>query len=164
MNKHRHIVSNLLPWALRQGMLTFLLAGTLVASPPKEKTLSPDKAAVLQPLQHLLDGIAKRDRVGIRNQLLPGGTATLIRNGKILQLTFDAFVDRIPDGTDRFEERIYDPQIFIDNDIAVIWAPYEFFINGAVDHRGTDIVQLVRQDGRWLIAGIGDNSRKVERE
>lgn len=164
MNKRRDALSNLVFSVSRQGMLAFLLVGTLAASTPKEKTLSPDKAAVLKPLQRVLDGIAKRDKVEIRNQLLPGGSATLIRNGKILQLTFDAFVERIPDGTELLEERIYDPQIFIDNDIAVIWAPYEFFINGTIDHRGTDIVQLVRQDGQWLIASIGDNSRKVERD
>jgi hypothetical protein len=159
MNEH-HAASSLTCSAVRQGALALLVVGTLAGSTPKKHALSAEEAAVLKPLQNLLDGISKRDKAEIRNQLLPGGTATLVRNGKILQLSFEAFVERIPDGTEVLEERIHDPQILIDNDIAVIWAPYEFFINGVIDHRGTDIVHLVRQNGNWLIAGLGDNGRK----
>jgi hypothetical protein len=32
-------------------------------------------------------------------------------------------------------------------------------VNGQVKHCGTDAVNLVRVDGRWLISGIADNSR-----
>jgi hypothetical protein len=163
MSKLHYAASKLISSAVRQGALALLLVGPLVAgSPPKKHVLSPDEAAVLKPLQNLLDGISKRDKAEIRSQLLPGGMATIVRNGKIHQLSFEAFVERIPDGTEALEERIHDPQILIDDDIAVIWAPYEFLINGVVDHRGTDIVHLVRQDGNWLIAGLGDNGRKVE--
>jgi len=130
----------------------------------QEKSLTPEEKAVLTPLQKVLDGIASRDKEAIRSQLLPGGIATLIRNGQIQQLSFDAFVDRIPGGTQRLEERIYDPLIRIDDDIAVIWVPYEFLIDDVPDHRGTDIVHLVRQNGRWLIASLGDNSRKIKRD
>jgi Putative lumazine-binding len=137
-------------------------AGMATGDTSKENSLTPEEKEVLEPLQRVLDGIASRNKDEVRNQLLHGGSATLIRNGQILQLSFDAFVDRIPGGTQKLEERIHDPQIRIDDDIAMIWAPYEFLIDGTVDHRGTDVVNLVRQNGRWLIAGIADNSRKVQ--
>lgn len=134
----------------------------LLGASDEEKPLTPDERAVLAPLQNVLDGIAKGDKAAVRNQLLPGGSATLIRNGQILQLHFDSFVERISTSTQKLEERIHDPLIRIDDDIAIIWAPYEFLIEGKIDHRGTDVVNLVRHDGRWMIAGIADNSRKVQ--
>jgi hypothetical protein len=161
MYKLHRAASKLISSAVRQGAVALVLVGALAGSPPTEHALSPDEAAVLKPLQNLLEGISKRDKGEIRSQLLPGGMVTLVRNGKILQLSFDAFVERMPEGTEVLEERIHDPQILIDDDIAVIWAPYEFLINGVVDHRGTDIVHLVRQNGNWMIAGLGDNGRKV---
>lgn len=161
MNERHPPILNPLLSVIRQGGLVLLLVGTLSVATAEKKGLSPEEVAVLKPLQDVLDGIAKRDKTEVRNQLLPGGSATLIRHGKILQLSFDAFVDRIREGPEIVEERIHDPLVLIDDDIAVIWAPYDFFINGVVDHRGTDIVHLVRQDGHWLIAGIGDNSRKI---
>jgi hypothetical protein len=57
------------------------------------------------------------------------------------------------------EERIYDPLIRIDDSVALIWARYTLTIDGKLDHCGTDIVNLVRLDGKWLIAGLADNSR-----
>jgi len=78
-----------------------------------------------------------------------------------VQMHFDAFVARFPTtGTAKLAEVIHDPLVRIDDDIAIIWAPYVFTIDGKVDHCGTDIVNLIRLNNRWLISGIADNSRK----
>ncbi len=135
-----------------------LSATVLHAEPP-----TAEEQAVLAPAQALLDGIAKRDKDLRRAQLLPGGMATLIRNGQTLQLPFNEFLDRLEKmsgGTQRLEERLYEPVIRIDNDIAVIWASYDFLIDGKVDHCGSDIFNMIRRDGRWLISGVADTSRK----
>jgi hypothetical protein len=57
-------------------------------------------------------------------------------------------------------ERIYDPKVHIDHDLAVVWAPYRFSLNGRVDHCGTDVFTLGKIDGHWLIIGVSDNERK----
>lgn len=135
---------------------------TLALSAPTlaEKTGSPEEKAVLVPLQALLDGLAKRDKAAMTAQLLPGGSATLMRNGKPVQLGFDAFVERLSaPGTDTREEQIHNPLIRIDNNIAVIWTRFVLLLNGKVDHCGTDLVNLVKVDGQWLISFIGDTSR-----
>ena len=124
------------------------------------KAESAEESAVIAPLQGLLDGLAKRDKAAMSAQLLPGGTATLMRNGKPVQMTFDAFVERLSTpGTDTRVERIYDPLVRIDDNIAIVWARYDFVLNGKVDHCGTDIVNLVRVDGHWLISFMSDTSR-----
>ena len=75
----------------------------------------------------LLDGMAQRNHALVREQLFPGGIATLIRDGQPLQLHFDAFIERLATtGTVKMEELIHDPIIHIDDDIAVIRAPYTF--------------------------------------
>ena len=122
---------------------------------------TPEEKAVLAPFLTLLDGIGKRDHEMMRSVLLPGGMITLTRTDKTQQLHYDAFIEHVPTtGTQKLEERIHDPLVKIDDNIAVIWAPYEFLIDGKVDHCGTDIAHLVKQNGKWLIAGIADNGRK----
>jgi len=119
---------------------------------------SAEEQAVLAPFQALLDGIGKRDHQMMREALLPGGMITLKRSDKIIQLHFDAFIEHFPTSGDKqFAERIHDPLVRIDDDIAIIWAPYEFLIDGKPDHCGTDIAHLVKRDGKWLVAGIADN-------
>ncbi|ADV84140.1 hypothetical protein AciPR4_3386 [Terriglobus saanensis SP1PR4] len=122
--------------------------------------LSSEEKAVLNPLQSIMDGLAQGNHELIRAQLFPGGMATLIRGGKPLQLSWDAFVDRLPKaGTTKYEEVLSHPVIYIDHDIAAIWVPYTFTVDGKIHHCGTDIATLFKQDGHWLITGIADNSR-----
>ena len=118
-----------------------------------------DERAVLAPVQAFFDGMAKYDSAAIRATVQPEGSVALLRKGKVVRMTLGEFADHMKPAKDRIEERIYDPLVRIDGDIAMVWAPYDFLVNGQVKHCGTDAVNLVRIDGRWLIAGIADNSR-----
>ena len=122
---------------------------------------TPEQQAVLAPVMALFDGMAKRDADAIKKPLLTGGTMVLMWNGKPTQMTFEAFANRMgKPGTTRIEERIHDSLVLIDHDLAVVWAPFEFLVDGKVDHCGTDLFNLVRTDGKWLIASVADTGRK----
>jgi hypothetical protein len=122
---------------------------------------SPEEQAVLAPVKAMFDGMAKRDAAAIKEPLLPGGTMVLMRDGKPTQMTFEAFADRVgKPGTTQIEERIHDPLVRIDNDLAMVWAPFDFLVDGKIDHCGTDLFNLVRKDGKWLIASVADTGRK----
>jgi hypothetical protein len=147
---------------LNRALLALSLGAILTLPNPSlaAKVLSPNEQEVIAPLQSLLHGLATRDQAMMAAQLVPGGQATLMRNGRPVQLGFEAFVERLSaPGTDAHLEVIHDPLIRIDDNVAIIWTRYEFLLNGKVDHCGTDIVQLAKVEGRWLIASLGDNSR-----
>ncbi len=42
----------------------------------------------------------------------------------------------------------------------MVWAPFEFLVDGKVDHCGTDLFNLVRSDGKWPIASVADTGRR----
>jgi hypothetical protein len=133
---------------------TGLLTASLHAATSEEQ-------AVLAPLKAMFDGMAKRDADAIKQPLLPGGTMVLMRDGKPTQMTFEAFADRVGrPGTTHIEERIQDPLVRIDHDLAMVWARFEFLVDGKLDHCGTDLFNLVREDGKWLIASVADTGRK----
>jgi hypothetical protein len=122
---------------------------------------SAEDQAVLAPVQAMFDGMSKRDPAAIKAPTLEGGTMVLMRDGKPQQLTLQTFAEHVgqPSQT-KIEERIHDPLIRVDNDVAVVWAPFDFFVNGKLDHCGTDLFNLVRIDGKWLIASVADTGRK----
>jgi hypothetical protein len=122
---------------------------------------SEEQQAVLAPITQLFDGMAKRDAAVIKKPLLSGGTMVLMRDGKPSQMTFEDFANRLgKPGTTSIQERIHDPLVRIDHDLAVVWAPFDFLVDGKVDHCGTDLFNLVRTDGQWVIASIADTGRK----
>lgn len=118
-----------------------------------------EEAAVLAPVQAMFDGMAKYDQAAMRATVQPEGSVALMRKGKVVRMTLGEFIDHIKPSEKKIQERIHDPLVRIDGDLAMVWTPYEFLIDGQVKHCGTDLVHLVRMDGRWLIAGIADNSR-----
>jgi Putative lumazine-binding len=143
--------------------LSVVLAGSMSAGlmAAAMQAATPEEQAVLAPVKAMFDGMSKRDAAAIKAPLLPGGTMVLMRDGKPAQMTLESFADRVGrPGTTKIEERIHDPLVRIDNDLAVVWAPFEFLVDGKVDHCGTDLFNLVRMDGKWLIASVADTGRK----
>jgi putative lumazine-binding protein len=147
---------------VHSSFLTFLLTGAMITGfLIYSHAATTEKQAVLKPVMAMFDGMSKRDAKAIRQPLLTGGSLVLMRDGKPIQLTFNEFADRVAKpGTTHIEERIHDPLVRIDHDLAVVWAPFEFLEDGKVDHCGTDLFNLVRTNGKWLIASIADTGRK----
>jgi hypothetical protein len=146
----------------------FLISSLRAATPhapkiavPAHEPDSAEEQAVLAPITQMFDGMSKRDAAAIKKPLLAGGSMVLMRDGKPTQMTFDDFATRVgKPGTTQIQERIHDPLVRIDNDLAVVWAPFEFLVDGKVDHCGTDLFNVVRANGQWVIASVADTGRK----
>jgi hypothetical protein len=139
----------------------FLINSLRAATPVSTEPSAKEVQAVMVPITAMFDGMAKRDAAAIKKPLLPGGGLVLMRDGKPTQMTFDAFAQAVgKPGKAQIEERIHDPLVRIDNDLAVVWAPFDFLVDGKVDHCGTDLFNLVRADGKWVIASVADTGRK----
>jgi hypothetical protein len=152
---------------MQLGSTTFVVAALAIAASAHAETpaaATGDKA-VLETAHRMLDGLAKRDKAAMLATMIPEGTATLYRDGKFVTMTLQALAERIEKlssaTADKLEEPIHDAVVHVDDNIAVVWAPYEFLRNGKVDHCGTDIFDMVRRDGRWVIASVTDTSRKT---
>ncbi|KAJ7440292.1 hypothetical protein B0H11DRAFT_545363 [Mycena galericulata] len=119
-----------------------------------------EQLAVLAVAEKFLQGIGARDKNLMLALIHPSGGAALMRNGSPLFLTLPGLVERIPfDHPKEISEIISgQPTIFVDRDIAMAWTPYEFIIDNAIDHAGTDIWSFAKLDGKWLISGLADNS------
>ena len=69
------------------------------------------------------------------------------------------FAAQIHPGPERYEERLGTPAIEIDGDIAMVWAPYTFLIDGKRHHCGVDHFGLAREGGAWKIASLSWSAR-----
>jgi hypothetical protein len=118
-------------------------------------------SAVLAPIDAMFQGMTDRNPAAIKAAALPGTVLVLMRDGKPKQMTIEEFADRLSKPSkSHIEERIHDPVVRVDNDLAMVWAPFEFLIDGTPDHCGTDLFNLVKTDGKWLIAGIADTGTR----
>ena len=122
-----------------------------------------DVAEVMRPIDALFAAFETGDAKAMLAQVYPDGRVTAVgqradgANGIRCQ-SWTQFAERIkPDAT--FEERIYDPAIDVDGDIAMVWAPFIVRISGKVSNCGFDHFDLVRESGIWKVMNLTFSSR-----
>jgi hypothetical protein len=54
-------------------------------------------------------------------------------------------------GGPRFTERMWHPTILLRADLAQVWAPYSFDIDGKRSHCGIDNFTMMRIGGKWVM-------------
>ena len=119
-----------------------------------------DEKAVLAPTQAMFDGMAHRDAAAIKAPWLPGGVLVVVQSGVLSQFTVEFWANRVAtSGTTHIEERIQDPEVRIDHDLAIVWAPFNFYIDGKLDHCGRDLFSLNQKNGKWQIVALAATTR-----
>ncbi|MBK9734674.1 MAG: hypothetical protein IPO92_06790 [Saprospiraceae bacterium] len=60
----------------------------------------------------------------------------------------------------KYDERLLSYDIHIDDDLAIGWTPYSFYLNDVFSHCGVNVFTLVKLNGIWKIMSIVDTRRK----
>ena len=118
-----------------------------------------DEAGVMVPVNALFAGLARRDGAIILAARRPDASATVAvekadGTRDVRRMTAAEFASHVKPGPERFEERLTDPAIEVDGDIAMVWSPYVFLVDGKVQHCGVDHFDVVRQNGSWKVANV----------
>jgi hypothetical protein len=135
----------------------------MASNPSLSRT--PDEQAALETFQAFLAGLKTRSPHEMKDLCLTTGVATVFRNGEFTSLTLHALIDRV---TSMFpvevaiEETIHDVEVRVDDNLAMIWAPFRTFLDGRLRSEGTNVASLGRVDGKWLVTGLADTSRLSE--
>lgn len=116
-----------------------------------------DQAAVIQVVEDLFQAMSRQDGEVMRALHMP--EVALIRvmdNAKpSVQLgSPDGFINSIVNAPAEPRERMWNPEVRVDGNLATLWAPYDFHLGDAFSHCGIDAFQLVRTDAGWKIVSI----------
>jgi hypothetical protein len=89
-------------------------------------------------------------------------TSTRDGQPRIRSVPLDEFLGIIARNESAIEERIFEPQVRIDDNLATVWNRYEFLVDGKPDHCGVDAFQLARFADGWKVIAIADTQRPCE--
>ena len=156
--------------------LTILASTTLTTcTPPAEEPTPPpterttptprhhpsdaDRAAILSVVQSLFDALAERDGATLRALLHPDvvmRSVEVASDGErsVATSTLDDLVARVEGSEEVLTERMFDPEVRISGDLAMVWTPYDFYVGDALSHCGADVFVLVREDDTWRVTGL----------
>lgn len=154
-------------------LLPLLLQITPVQPLPRGTGRPPspqdEASAVLAPVNAVFAAIAARNGELLRPLAREDGNLFIANEAadgtrKIVRRPMSEFFTGLKPGPERFEERLYDPAIEVDGDVALVWGRYNFYIDGKLHHCGYDHFDLVREGATWKIANITYSSRTKDCE
>ena len=123
-----------------------------------------DHDAILKVVKNVFDGMRARDTALMRAQFSPNGRlAGVDARGGEAKHTLDepsAWIGAVGKGSGpAWDERIFDPVVQVDENIAHVWAYYEFWRGPTLSHCGYDSFFLVRLKDGWKIGQVADSRR-----
>ncbi len=142
-----------------RALLTLLLTLPLgCAAAPASPPEIADRAAVLATVEAFFTAMATKDAALAERSVVPEGVFVSARweGGKRVQKHFSnrEWIDGLGAKTvAEREEFTGEPTVLVAGDTAVVWAPYAFYVDGAMHHTGVDVFDFVRTDSGWRISG-----------
>jgi len=120
---------------------------------PRLAPAHPDEAAILSVVDRFMDAVSNNDAALFSEIRLEGGFTIVERPGESGGTLVTRRVFK-PDGGRRgaYRERYWDPTVLVRGSIAVVWTPYEFWIDGKTTHCGIDVFDMLKERGVWRIA------------
>ena len=114
----------------------------------------PDEAQVLAVVDRFFAAMVARDAAGAAKVLEKDGVFTEVTpEGVTGAQTHAAFLKDLAAGKQQWRERIWNPKVLVHGRLALVWAPYDFAIDGKFSHCGVDSFQLVKGPQGWKISG-----------
>jgi hypothetical protein len=137
------------------------LVGLLMA---RSGSAQDPKQEVVGVVEGMFAALARGDTAAMRGFFHPEGRVvqTGTRDGAAFNRvnSIDSFLRSIGGAAGRkLEEKIFDPSVQIEDNLAVVWSKYQFLVDGKASHCGVDSYQLVRTPAGWKLLHIVDTQK-----
>ncbi|MDQ8164291.1 MAG: hypothetical protein P3A28_00850 [Gemmatimonadota bacterium] len=155
-NKQRHTITRLGTFAI-----LFVCATTagIAQSPGSLRSYAPaepDRIAIQAVVDSALTFITSSDAIGLTDLMLPEAQtySSRQREGRWAYAMRTRDADRARTRGAQVVERGWATEIRISGPIAIVWLPYDIYVNNAWSHCGVDVLTMIRVETAWRIANF----------
>lgn len=131
------------------------------AAPARHMPTDADREAVLGTVQAIFDALADGDGATLRRVMHPQVLMHSVERSAdgartVSTSTLDELVARVEGSDAVLTERMFDPEVRISGDLAMVWTPYDFYVGNQLSHCGADGLLLARdaQTEAWQIVSL----------
>jgi hypothetical protein len=140
-------------------LLTLITPGAPAAQQPAAPSPGP-----LATVRRLFDAMRQRDTAVMRTLFDSNArlVTTAVRQGEpsLRVVPIALWLERVGGATQPLDERIWDPLVHVDDNLATVWVKYEFVAGGRFSHCGVDAFQLFKSPTGWKIFQVADTQRR----
>lgn len=135
---------------------------SLIAAAAPASAQTPERE-VLAVVTRLFDGMRAKDTTAMRATM--HAQTRLVGTGNRQGQPFHQMVPianwfrGIPNAQVLLDERLYDPEVRVDGNLATVWVRYDFYTGETFSHCGYDAFQLLKVGPDWKILQTADTRR-----
>lgn len=141
---------------VRIALVVAITSVTQLDAEAQTTTPSPDaRAAVIAVADAALAAITRGDVVALTDLMVPEAVMfpTATRDGVTTYRVRTREAQRTASLTGVIE-RGFKPQAMVSGGVAMVWMPYDLYVNGAWSHCGADVFTLAKTENRWRIVSL----------
>ncbi len=138
------------------GPATLLLVVAMGSPAAYAQARPAEQAAVLAVAESALAAISQSDFTAFTDLMLDSAVTFSAgeRNGQFrIQFSTRAQQRATPTGR-RYTERGFEPEVRVSGPLAMVWFPYDFYLDGKWSHCGVDAFTLLKSEQGWRIATL----------
>ncbi|MBX9929848.1 MAG: hypothetical protein K2X99_13160 [Gemmatimonadaceae bacterium] len=139
---------------MRYRTLTFFLLSISLARPASAQNTDP-RAAAIAVADSALTAITKGDAIALTDLFVPEAVLfpTRTRDGATTYRVRTRAEQRAAPISGVIE-RGFNPTAMVSGGVAMVWMPYDLYIDGAWSHCGADVFTMVRTSAGWRITAM----------
>lgn len=115
-------------------------------------------------VRRLFDGMRNADSAQVRSVMAPGVRFASVdaraTPPAIAYQPVDGWLAGVAGSARRWDERVFDVQVRVDGNMAQVWAPYTFYLDGKIRHCGVDAIELLLGPDGWRVTQLSDTQRR----
>jgi putative lumazine-binding protein len=139
-------------------MKKFLLALLFCAPLFITAAFADEEAAVVEVVREFFDAMTARDVARSSALMTPDGILYGYRETEaglqIVRPTHASYLEGLASRENELIERFWDPKVLLHDRMAVVWTPYDLYVDGEFSHCGIDSFSLLKTEEGWKISGI----------
>lgn len=141
-------------------LVTLLIAGTAVQACGQNNT---EEKKVLDFVERFFEALEKQDTAAFQQMFLKDArnfSARELRDSVVIRSQISTAVRLNPSQVIKERMRRASTEVKIHKGIAMVWAPYDLWVNDIFEHCGVDVFTLIKSSNGWKIASIAYTMEK----
>lgn len=122
-------------------------------------SLANDQVHIMSPINNIFDAMREHNGGKFIKQFSQGAMLErATKEDKIKQSDLIKFAKFITTSTKKLDEQLFNIKIIESGNLASVWTPFAFYLDGKLSHCGVNSFQLIKQNKQWKIRYLIDNA------
>ena len=145
---------------------TIILAFVGVLGTAGIEAAAQDVAGARAAVEQVFEGMRTADSERVRAVFAADARFAMLQSGDgptpVRVQSVEGWISAIGESGGTWDEQIYDLDVRVDGNMASVWAPYTFYLDGNISHCGINSIELLHDGTGWKVTQISDTRRRTD--